>query len=82
MKTILISLTLVTILLYGCNNSASHDHGSGAHTHADGSTHADHAKTDTTKQEEFTAVGDTASAKPHTHADGKEHTHGDGHKHE
>jgi ABC-type oligopeptide transport system substrate-binding subunit len=84
MKTIAIAFLLSTSLLVGCNNNSSTKNADGTHTHADGSTHDDHAKTDTTKQEEFSVASDSTATteKEHTHKDGKPHTHGDDHKHE
>ena len=82
MKTTAFAFLLASILFLGCNNT-SKDHESGTHTHADGSTHADHAEADTTRQEEFSVGSDsTASARPHTHQDGEkhDHPHGDDHK--
>jgi len=66
-------LGIATLAMIGCGNNGE----TKAHTHDDGSTHADH---DTTKpaQQEF-VVGDTTSkdstGKKHTHEDGEKHSH-------
>jgi protein involved in sex pheromone biosynthesis len=77
MKKTLSILALSVFLFAACNNSSEKSHEEGTHTHDDGSTHADHAKADTTKQEEFSVAGDTTKAaeKTHKHEDGKEHKH-------
>jgi protein involved in sex pheromone biosynthesis len=77
MKKTLSILALSVFLFAACNNAKEDSHEEGTHTHDDGSTHADHAKADTTKQEEFSVATDTtkAESKPHAHEDGKEHKH-------
>jgi ABC-type phosphate/phosphonate transport system substrate-binding protein len=63
MKKLLVAFALSSLALAGCSNhSEKHDHGSGTHTHEDGTVHEDHG--DSTKQEEFKVGADSLSNNP------------------
>jgi hypothetical protein len=80
----LIPVLIAIFTIAACNDNAGSNtknavpDSTGTHTHADGSTHADH---DTTKpaQESFTLADtlktDSSPKKEHTHPGGRKHSH-------
>ena len=72
MKTLILNavLSIAIITMFSCSNKTESE----AHTHEDGSTHADH---DTTKpdQQEFIVGDSTQKDSSHTHTNGEKHSH-------
>jgi len=80
MKKLLVILCIAATSLYSCGTQTDdHAHeGEGAHTHADGTQHADHADTSATAQEEFVVGADSLSPAQADSTANKPHNHGPG----
>jgi hypothetical protein len=79
MKTNILLVCALAFTLFSCGGNSQKQN---VHTHDDGSTHEDHAKTDTvTKQESFKVEADTTQVEDAHNHDAHAKGHGDDHDH-